>query len=436
MKKFSKKSFLYFYIFIIGIIAIVIISFSMFSLKDIRFNSSTEPFYQFGDPFEKIRLIKRIANTPYLMVEAAVSVNRLNEENDGAHVHTIKERVLLIDTDSFVGKLTIEYTTYNSSGDVWFQHNEFAYWETVLDGNSDPILVANLMLSSGAAKIHNYIPENYFEKYLNSSMEKKYYFTLEGKPIPFELPFKSYFIEGSNHVLIPDFKEGMMVEHSVRNHELILENEWVIPTSDFDITSIIPLRNHHYLMYDFHNSRYNFYQANKKESSRFITKQDLDGLLPVKGVTNQTAINKIRSAEFLDKPNLIKFSHDKKTNNICAVHEDRIGNGEIKDIFEVVGTEIQMNPDMAFDHNRVLVEVKQLNMEHRPKMYLTERKQDSNGKQNMFDPSPTEIKLPEYIEHISRHPYDDMNILMYGNNALWTMKYDGTELKQIFPKVD
>lgn len=432
----SKKSILYLSVTAFCLAVITVIYSRITPLDPIHFSVSTGTFDQFLDSSTKIRMLKRIANTPYVLVAAAVSSNQLNEDNDGSHIFNNHDHVMIINTDTSMVILQIDYSTYNASGDVWFRHDESVYWETVLNSNGEPLLVANILCSSGTTKLNNYIPEKYSEKYLNSSSEWKQFFTLEGKFVKFSLPFKSYMIEGTNHVLIPDFKMGTMVEHSVINHELVLENEWVIPTSEFDIAFITPLRNHHYLMFDFQNRRYNFFRFSKKESSRFFTKPELDGLLSVNRVPNQYGIYKIKSADFSDQPELIKFSADGKTINICAVHEEQIEKGELKDIFELLGVEIQMTPDMVLENNNVLIEMKQLNVNHKPKLYYLKREMDDNGKLIWLETVPTEIQLPDYIERVSRYPYDDTHILMYGNNALWTMKYDGTELQQIFPKVD
>jgi len=124
---------------------------------------------------------------------------------------------------------------------------------------------------------------------------------------------------------------------------------------------------------------------------------------------------------------------------VFEIHLDRIKDGKAKDVFNFLGYSPSCRPFLSMKRNRVILFSNSLirsnqDLNTSVPIFLVE-KQYRNWPVNAafcFQPEP--IPLPASIHRICEIPFNDENLLAYGQDTFWYVYYDGSSVKPLYPR--
>lgn len=399
----------------------------------IHFSISTKPSKQLWDSAEQVSQLKRIVNTPYVYIDATLR----HEEDDEYIVGTRYKQMAVIDTRSSQKVLTISYVEHYGSGDEWLHYQNSVLWQELLNDQNQPLFIANTSVHQNALGMNDFLPREYYEKYFEHEQELKTTFLLDGKRLNFNLPNQLYPIEGSNRFYQPNTTDGVLTEFSIQNNQIQISNEWMIAKCRNLYPQIMTFAPHHFIVKEPCIDRYGYsvYSLKQKEKVHYFTGEELYDLKQAADPYQRGTISFLQSRGNTENPQLIFLSDGRKRFSVYEFDHHKLMEGEFDELFSLVAIDLNNAPFITMNENNVLFSIRQPRLDQKPQLFYLQRQMDKNGKLGMFGQNYIEVEFPDFLEQVSWYPYDDTNMLLYGNNALWTMKYDGSELVQIFPKV-
>jgi hypothetical protein len=128
-------------------------------------------------------------------------------------------------------------------------------------------------------------------------------------------------------------------------------------------------------------------------------------------------------------------------NYVYEINNQTMLDDSMETMFHEVFVGEEPTPFTVMNHNEVMLLHDNINLEYEVmnntgRLHYALREKNTDGTRSRFQTELHEIEIPNTIEVISKYPFDDEHLLLYGENAVWTMKWDGTELQRIFPVVE
>lgn len=423
------------YVLITAILAFVIlipimIMYRVSNPTAITFTPSTQPLDELWESAVQVNQIKPVFNTPYVYLDALLIL----DEDVKYFAGTRKKQLAVINTQTQQKVLGINYDEAYASGDQWLHQQNSVYWRDMLNEDNQPVFIGDIYTSQSAPKYSRYIPSFLYHKYIERNRNYKKFFGMNGQVVQIDLPYANHVKQGKNRFYHINNYDGTIIEYALQSNLFHQLNQWNIAKCDMDSTELIPLREDYFIYFENCTHEYSIYSPTNVDRVQYFNGQDLNRINDPNGPLIQGHIHRTVNRAGLDSPVVIMYGESSGNYHYAEIHEDQIESNDLEDIIQMIGRDIKIEASMIMDQHTVLVEIKQPRIDQKPRLYIAKRNSDVSGELGLFETNPSEIVLPEFVVRISWQPYDDTHLLLYGKNALWTMKYDGSELMQIFPK--
>lgn len=122
---------------------------------------------------------------------------------------------------------------------------------------------------------------------------------------------------------------------------------------------------------------------------------------------------------------------------VFRIHFDRLEKGEVRDIFELTGENYTLKPFVAMRNNQVLLfdNADRYYRREEPNLELWMSEREDRFSQTGRFPPPK--KIYTFLTKAQRYEVlDSERLLVSIDSAIWTIRWDGTDLKQVFPRVN
>lgn len=164
------------------------------------------------------------------------------------------------------------------------------------------------------------------------------------------------------------------------------------------------------------------------------------------GLANQTDLFQFRFRTLTNPGDETSLLYMEKEKTVYEVDYDQLIDGSFEETFKPVLQNLEKYPWFVFDHDRFILfqnpDIYQedydnpfhgYQIEEHPFAYY-ERTVNEDGTFGAFSTEQKTITVDETPRKYCYNPLDNEHILYISEGAIWSMKWDGTEHKKLFPK--
>lgn len=242
-----------------------------------------------------------------------------------------------------------------------------------------------------------------------------------------------------------DSSIGFMSEFIFSSGHFMKKNSWNGAKLPF---SCVPVENRAYLGMDLGKKAFIFFLRDDPPSVREVAWEAIYTLYPQlrreKVESRAHSMQPPQIAPLTTQPGqpcLLFVSELPPARPVVEIQADQLAAGSPRDIFKIVGDFLPIPPLAAMRNNEILVFAPRINTQPdiigAETLFVTEREKNPDGSWGRFGMEPTAVPLPPSPSprQFSRVPLDAEHLLFYRDQALWTVRWDGMEEKQVFPPV-
>lgn len=244
------------------------------------------------------------------------------------------------------------------------------------------------------------------------------------------IPGTNYVMQGGTYTPVdePHYKKIFQLE----SEDNILPTKWLEP---FPEQQFIYTGNNTFLSFSLQNYMTTIFVLDESVQNRNVDFQDLIGSFEIEQVQIFYPLTTGRYSE----PAMLLITTSEFHHYVYEVHNQNMLHDSMEDMFHKVYMGEEPVPFAVLNQNRVMMLKDDINLNHEitsntGSLYYTLREEKEDGSLGGFETELYEIEVPNIVELISKHPFDDEHLLLYGNDAVWTVKWDGTEFERIFPQ--